>query len=127
VLISINLDRAVTDTQYYPDFHVDQYFGADIDSNPDRDLARIVLEVGSLGKNKLHVHRQLSNYMDVIGPIRSRGMLLGVGLVGNEVLLIHRGDNGTKVLFGGWISMFDPKFVSELDKMRSFCVNDDMK
>lgn len=125
IVNSSDLGVAVTDTRYYPDFHVDQYFGADIDDNPEGDIARIVVELGSRNAHKLSVARQLTNYMDVIGPVRSRGCLLGIGLIGAEVLLLQKKSGESKRLYEGWISMFDPRFVEVLDGMLSYCKNDD--
>ena len=50
-----NLDVVVVKIQHYLDFQINQYFGADMDNNPYGDIACIVLEVGSLGSNKLDV------------------------------------------------------------------------
>jgi len=79
-----------------------------------------------LTNNKVTVSRQLTNYMDVIGPRRSRAKLLGIGMVGADVLLVQQENSSqAEELFGGWISMFDPRFVETLDNMRAFCIMDD--
>ncbi|KAJ4472114.1 hypothetical protein J3R30DRAFT_3407621 [Lentinula aciculospora] len=77
--------QAVTETRSYPDFCVDQYWGADDDSNLKADIIRIIVEVGSRMKSlsdpssaQFFIRQQLEGYMEVVGPQRWEGSLLGV-------------------------------------------------
>ncbi|KAF9790429.1 hypothetical protein BJ322DRAFT_388797 [Thelephora terrestris] len=128
----------VNQKRTYPDFCVDQYWGADNDRNPKSDILRIIIEIGSLGRRKGSkskkgrkgkIEAQLLGYMNTAGT-KWRGKLLGVGLLGNEACFIKRAksDAGSKIKGTRgesrreWISIFDPKFYAELKAMYDYCL-----
>ena len=65
--------------------------------------------------------------MDQAGN-RWRGRILGIGMMGNEVYLVQKVTDNQELheLFNGeWISMFDHRFVEELNSMHEFSINSD--
>ncbi|KAJ3805282.1 MAG: hypothetical protein NXY57DRAFT_263424 [Lentinula lateritia] len=145
--------QPVGHTRLYPDFCIDQYWGADDDSNPRADVIRVIIEVGSektgsiRGKtSKDEIEAQLEIYMLLAGPQRWEGRLLGVAMLGAEVLLLEmRDDVGSneaatlnfendprqqpQPVFprkkSPWIKMFDPRFEAEMDRMYQFSLAND--
>lgn len=81
--------------------------------------------------------------MNRVGPSRWDGRLLGVGVLGNMVLMLKMGrdyalgqvqDPSRDPQYapqqvtghdGEWISIFDNRFVEELDSMCEYCMNHD--
>ena len=140
---------AVGPRRRYPDFCIDQYWGADANKNPKADIVRVVIEVGSLNEGSIresvtrsNVRIQLHQYMELVGPDRWHGRLLGIGMLGNRALLAKMWNDGTPsrtrspsndpshapqpVISGRrWISIFDPRFVAEIDSMYEYCMNHD--
>ncbi len=88
----------------FPDFSVERYWGADDDINPNPDIVRIVVEVGSLMTLNQAVQnaprrraaarccirevvtRQLEDYLVRVGD-QFCDRLLGVAMIGNRVAL----------------------------------------
>lgn len=113
----------MTNERLYPDFNIDEYWGADCDENPNGDIVRVVVEVGSDGAIKYDVNTQLQDYMDVVGD-RWSDSLLGLGIIGNEVLMLkitkqHKRIHNviTSTRNDHWISIFDDRFIAELQKV----------
>ena len=122
----------------YPDFCVDQYWGANNATNLIPDIIRIVVEVGSVGNGTTYsgvtkdaVEEQVHKYMELVGS-RWQGLLFGLGILGNEVYIAQMRDSSLpggrirrprKVWDGdGWKSMFDREFFQELDRMYDYCM-----
>jgi len=139
---------AVGPRRRYPDFTIEQYWGADSDENPYGDVIRVIIEVGSKRKGNVKSHNtrqdieiQLDDYIDCIGPDRWNGRLLGIGMLGSHVFMLRVGkdypvgsvpessqDVPHKMLGKGvWISMFNPKFVAELDSMYKYSMECDAR
>ena len=85
----------VTSARLYPDFNIDQYWGADDDTNKRPDIVRLVVEVASLKKNSPHagdLHAeavlQLRNYLETVGE-RWDKRLVGLAILGKEAYLMH--------------------------------------
>ena len=61
----------VTKARLYPDFDVDQYWGADDDTNNRSDIVRIVVEIASLNDDSCNTHSevvfQLQRYLEAVG------------------------------------------------------------
>jgi len=133
----------VTKERLYPDFDIDQYWGADDDTNERSDVVRIVVEVASLGKDTHGTHSeavvQLQNYIDAVGEQWDQ-RLVGLAILGNEAYLLHRtqedlqirkvygdeddnDDDNDNDYDGGqnkhWMSLFDPRVVQVLDEMHT--------
>ncbi|KAF9012820.1 hypothetical protein BDZ89DRAFT_1077308 [Hymenopellis radicata] len=125
----------------YPDFTVERYWGADNDDNPNPDVVRIVVEVGSFvqldramkqaprnpdaagDRIREIVTRQLEKYMTRVED-RFDDRLLGVAMIGNEVALRVRtsGSHNNTLIPGigtDWIRFDDPRFIQELDTIRN--------
>ncbi|EPQ52050.1 hypothetical protein GLOTRDRAFT_140513 [Gloeophyllum trabeum ATCC 11539] len=119
---------AVTKEKRYPDFNIDQYWGADTDENPHADIVRVVIEVGSSERDRWAVTRQLTEYVDWVGT-RAHEKLLAVGLAGNKVIMYSINDDriSTRGRYGRWMSLFDPRalFVEELNRIRQMSMNAD--
>ncbi|KAJ3847510.1 hypothetical protein EV368DRAFT_69047 [Lentinula lateritia] len=96
------------DTRLYPDFCIDQYWGADNDRNPRADVIRVIIEVGSKETGSIRkktsknaIISQLRSYMQLAGPQRWQGRLLGVAMLGAEVFLLEMRDSfPVKAAFG---------------------------
>lgn len=140
---------AVGTRRYYPDFTIEQFWGADSDENPKADVVRVIVEVASVLEGPIKgsatyskVELQLEHYMLTLGPSRWEGQLLGIGILGNQVYMLKmRSDNTVgpvedpmedprylprPVIDGDeWISMFDYRFVEELDFMHGYCMSHD--
>lgn len=97
------------------------------------------MEVGSLGNRpnrrdaiKKQVVKSVHDYMNRVGS-RWEGLLLGLGILGNEVYIAQMRDNTlpggrirrpTRVWNGGgWRSMFENEFPQELDRMYDHCMD----
>ncbi|KAJ7202612.1 hypothetical protein GGX14DRAFT_653845 [Mycena pura] len=130
------------ENQKYPDFTVERYFGADNDDNPHPDEIRVVVEVASLchltkimdnigdpdlkslamAKFKASVVHQLYNYLLRAIPKANGNRVLGVASLGNEVALRYAtGTSSVQIppnLDDNWISLFDPRFIRELNAAR---------
>ncbi|KAJ3839902.1 hypothetical protein F5878DRAFT_640803 [Lentinula raphanica] len=140
--------QPVSGKYVYPDFCVNQYWGADDDSNPKADVIRIIMEAGSVGKTSTRDRAkklenpnpklkektqsdmlvQLKAYMDLAGPQRWDGRLLGIAILGNEAYLLDLTDEDSsniRDVTAGWISIFDPKFVEEVDWMYHYSIEHD--
>jgi len=129
---------AVGQRRCYPDFCVEQYWGAGgVDGKHKPDVVRVIIELGSLRKGLIKgnsppctrdaVEIQLKSYMDFVGPDRWDGRLLLIGMLGKHVCVMRTGKDylvdGVEPVFIGnkrWISMFDPKLVTELDDMYEY-------
>lgn len=142
----------VTKERLYPDFDIDQYWGADDDTNERSDIVRIVVEVASLGKDYhgsipySEAALQLLNYIDAVGE-RWDQRLVGLAILGNEAYLLHRTqedfqirrvygdqdgneeDDDNNNYDGGqnkyWMSLFDPRVVQVLDEMHTLSMLSD--
>lgn len=74
----------------------------------------------------MDVETSVVDYMELVGG-RWRGLLFGLGILGNQVYLAQMKVEDTPGLSimdpervwdkGGWVSMFDKKFVKELERM----------
>ncbi|KAJ3821812.1 hypothetical protein F5880DRAFT_1732486 [Lentinula raphanica] len=125
----------VTSKRRYPDFCVDQYWGADNDNNRKGDVIRVIIEIGSLRRGstrkivtKTDVEVQLKTYMNLATPRRWQGRLLGVGMLGNEVFLAELTEDEPleiNPVISDWISMFDPRFAQEMDQVYEYSVLED--
>lgn len=119
---------AVTNERRYPDFNIDQYWGADSDDNPHADIIRVVIEVGSSVQDCWAVSAHLEEYIDWVGT-RFHEKLLAVGLAGNQVIMYSINDDrmSTRGRYGRWMSLFDPRalFVEELNRVRQMSMNAD--
>ena len=85
----------VTKERLYPDFDIDQYWGADDDTNRQPDIVRIIVEIASLkddfpDADKMHLEAvvQLQNYLETVGE-RWDQRLVGLAILGNEAYLMH--------------------------------------
>ncbi|KAJ6538625.1 hypothetical protein B0H10DRAFT_2254389, partial [Mycena sp. CBHHK59/15] len=111
----------VTDNRTYPDFTICQFFGADADGTA-ADMIRVVYEIGSTSADKRRIYRQLEGYLHSITPMRFDGWLLGVAQIQNEVFLMKNTTlntaDFTPLFPTGWISLFDQRFVDELNQIR---------
>ncbi|PFH46121.1 hypothetical protein AMATHDRAFT_8185 [Amanita thiersii Skay4041] len=112
----------------YPDFTICQYFGANIDVNPQADIIHIICEVGSLGTNSNELRQRVVVYLDHVGD-HWTGHVLGNGIIGNEVTLVKnnemQGFNLVKVNGEEWFSMFHSQFVQELNLLHDYCIQND--
>ncbi|KAJ3933856.1 MAG: hypothetical protein NXY57DRAFT_997146 [Lentinula lateritia] len=144
--------QPVGDTRLFPDFCIDQYWGADNDRNPRADVIRVIIEVGSKETGSIRkktsknaIINQLRGYMQLAGPQRWQGRLLGVAMLGAEVFLLEMRDVSAKeattlssrknpchrpqpVLSSKkspWIKMFDPRFEAEMERMYQFSLAND--
>jgi hypothetical protein len=113
-----------------PDFTVDRYYGAAM-----RDRICIVIEIASKGRHdrlkqkeskvvfQEKVEAQLMTYIrHAHRKNGSVGQVLGVALLGNRVWMAEvsgaRGDERVRPLTDNqWISMFDGRFVAELNNV----------
>jgi len=116
---------AVTKKRFYPDFNVVQYWGADTDENDRADVIRIVIEVGTRESHSALISRTFK-YLKQVGS-RWRGRLLGLALIGEFACLIEwKSSNLWYFLYEEqFVSIFDSRFIEEMDKMRQFCYDDD--
>ncbi|KAJ4480984.1 hypothetical protein J3R30DRAFT_2385713 [Lentinula aciculospora] len=147
--------QAVTKTRSYPDFCVDQYWGADDDSNFKADIIRVIVEVGSRTKSlgdisytRVFIQQQLEGYMEAVGPQRWEGLLLGVCMLGSEVLLMRMAERDNDNVDADWnpskdpsvspqfvftdsngnpewISMFDARFDHQMENVYRYCLAHD--
>lgn len=119
----------VDGSRTYPDFTVCQFFGADADGTSP-DVIRVVYEIGttSTSSEKERVMRQLRGYVETVTEDRFDINLLGVAQIQNEVYLFKNIAN-TEIfnpVFPHWISIFDARFVNELNAIRDFSYTRDL-
>ena len=136
----------VTNARFYPDFDIDQYWGADDDTNKRSDIVRVVVEVASHKKDSPHAGNshieavvQLQNYLETVGE-RWDQRLVGLAILGKEAYLMHLtredlrirevykqsdddNDHGVDDDDGKqnvhWMSLFDPRVVQVLDEIHA--------
>lgn len=102
----------------YLDFTVCQYFGTHHVNHPD--ILRIVIEIGS---DKATIRRQVTDNLDLAGPGRWRGEVLGVGIVGTSVWMARNNDptGNIKPCYNGrWLSLYGKSFVNELNRVKAY-------
>jgi hypothetical protein len=122
---------------FYPDFTIEEYWGADVDSNPHPDSIRVVMEVASVVRLEVitksyeepqkalaefgeQVITQLGRYIDRAGA-KGPDRVLGVTILGNQVALREFRDGKTGVILDigtDWFDFFDPRFVHHLNAVR---------
>ena len=88
----------------HPDFTVCQFWGPDVDNNPEPDVVRILIEVGSSQEDKWNVARQVRENLDFLGE-RYHDEILGVAIVQNKVLLVRNNDQGGFDNFVQWMDI----------------------
>jgi len=133
---------AVTKTRLYPDFDIDQYWGADNNTNKQPDIVRVVVEVASLVQDPppydsyAEAVIQLQSYLDIVGE-RWHQRLVGLAILGNRAYLMHITEDDHRIRevyaydsddgdqMGNWMSLFDPRVVEVLDQMYELSMNDD--
>ncbi len=109
----------------YPDFTVCQFWGPDVDANSQSDVIRVLIEVASDEEDKWPVVRQVLENLDIVGE-RFHEEILGIAIVKNEVSLFRNRPHGHGFhdLYG-WISLFDQRFVAELNRIYDHSVDTD--
>ncbi|CAL1697699.1 unnamed protein product [Somion occarium] len=117
----------VTDVRRYPDFIVCQYWGrGGIDNNNKWDVVRILIEVASKEEDNWALLRQVSDNLDRIGPERWRKRILGIAMIKNKACVLCNDPNSNKFRnLYGWISIFDPRFVEEINRIYTLSVETD--
>lgn len=119
----------VDGSRTYPDFTICQFFGADADGTSP-DIIRVVYEIGTTStiSEKDRVIRQLRDYLDNVTIDRFDTHLLGVAQIQNEVYLFKNTPNTETFypVYLQWISIFDPRFVNELNVIRNFSYTRDV-
>ncbi|CAA7268222.1 unnamed protein product [Cyclocybe aegerita] len=117
---------SVTDEKKYPDFTICQYWGPDLDINPKADIIRVIIEVGSDERMLWQVYRKTVIYLEWAGK-RWHGEVLGIAIVKNRVSLIRNNPTGGGfyMLYDGWISIFDRRFVEELNRIHRYSIEAD--
>jgi len=134
----------VTNERLYPDFDIDQYWGAGDDINRS-DIVRIVIEIASLNsKSRDDVVYQLRSYIEAVGE-RWDQRLVGIAILGNEAYLMHITHDNLRIRVvyeeeddsddsddddgqdnnDYWMSLFDPRVVEVLDEMYDLSMDDD--
>jgi hypothetical protein len=112
------------DQCHYPDFAVTTY-GPDLG---DKDVIRLVIEVGSLGRDlrepsindKQIIVRQLLRYLSVMGVrgVRWADKAVGMCIIGTEVAIIQSGSNGKFPRSNHkWISLYSQEFQEAIDSL----------
>ena len=133
----------VTELRLYPDFDIDQYWGADVDNNKRPDIVRVVVEIASFKKNSEKSYGdavvQLQSYLEGVGE-RWDKRLVGLAILGNRAYLMHiteddprirevyedsDSDDDNQSQNDNWMSLFDPRVVEVLDEMHALCMDDD--
>jgi hypothetical protein len=119
-----SLGVGVTKVVKYPDFTVCQFWGPGVD-NHKPDVIRVLIEVGSKKENKWDVARQVLRNLILVGT-RFHDEILGVAIVQNEVALLRNQPNGDfGVLYNEFISLFDQRFVTELNRIYTHSIQTD--
>lgn len=108
----------MTDLTRYLDFTVCQYFG---DHNIHRpDILRIVMEIGS---DKDTIKNQVLENLDIAGPSRWDGEVLGIGIVKTQVWMVRNNDpaGDMRQCYGGrWLSLYGPNLINELNRVKAY-------
>jgi hypothetical protein len=109
----------------HPDFTICQFWGPDVDANRKPDVIRVLIEVASSEEDKSDVLRQVRQNLDLVGD-RFHDEILGVAIIQNEVALLGKkfGRRVPRNLFG-WISLFDQRFVTELNRIYNHSIQTD--
>ncbi|KAF9458308.1 hypothetical protein BDZ94DRAFT_1313416 [Collybia nuda] len=109
----------VTDAKRFPDFTVCQYWG---DPQITPDIIRIIIEIGS---DPQTIRKQINSGLEWAGE-RWKGRILGIGIVKNRYIMVHnKGVGFSAVGRGRWYSIFEPKFVTDLDDLLNYCLEND--
>jgi hypothetical protein len=136
----------VTKARLYPDFDIDQYWGAGDNTNNRPDIVRIVVEIASLNSDSSNSHSevvfQLQRYLEAVGERWDR-RLVGIAILGNEAYLMHITHNDLRIREvyeqaddsdgsddgqqnnNYWMSLFDPRVVQVLDEIYLLSMDDD--
>ncbi|KAH7886500.1 hypothetical protein F5I97DRAFT_1829129 [Phlebopus sp. FC_14] len=111
----------------YPDFVVTVYSSVLDGGDDDSDVIRLVIEVGSLGRDrnpsqldKKHVVDQLLDYLARMGTesYRWRDRAFGIAIMGTEFLAIKSTKQATFKKSGeGWKSLYSNDFLQLIDKI----------
>ena len=88
----------------HPDFTVSQFWGPDVNNNPEPDVVHILIEVGSSQEDKWNVACQVQENLDFLGE-RYHDEILGVAIVQNKVLLVRNNDQGGFDNFVQWMDI----------------------
>ena len=113
----------------YPDFTVDQCWGQGL----RRDIVRVVIEVTSLGACRARAERQLNDYLDFLGPSRWERQVLGMLILGTDVLIIKRYNTSRNGIAPNanhypyktkWLSLWDKRVVIQLNAIRQLSKSD---
>jgi len=115
-----------SDKRHYPDFVVTAYGQVGV-YGEDSDTIRLVIEVGSLGRelkpasmqDKASIIRQLTRYLVVMGRMGFRWADKAVGMcvLGTEVAIMRSKGNGRFPLAVTWCSLYSDKFTKTIDEL----------
>jgi hypothetical protein len=95
----------------------------------DGDIIRLVVEVGSLGRDlkppsnldKANTVRQLLRYLHVMGRmgVRWSDKAVGMCIIGTEVAISKSHRNGQFPYTTKWLSLYSDQFIQTIDDLAS--------